>query len=1554
MRNKNKYKGNRNVLGKIEILTLVALGTMSVSGTFAYASIKQAADNNIDNSGSIVTPDIDSGDTEDDSQTALGYILNDILSAKSLNIKNLDIVANPGSATTQATISLSSLGVDLSKISSTSVSAQGDMKVSFGGYEESTLKNTVNTSMHFALEDLTTLYLSAFSGNYRLSAPRTIAQVSSLIKKFTPASSDKSNATSTNNTDIMAIVEKVKDILAGSDTKVGLKVIENSDNIDITINDLSFGETGKTITIISGLHIKLGYKGTYSESDSSKLTGATLTSLEVGSKNEPLKIQQQYNGNTVNDVLTSLYISAIGSDDNPAIVVDKTNGLSLNDHSSYVDMTDPNQSIFSTIGDIFMKNSDGTKIMAKANIGLEVDIDNKDNSDFMNFDGCLKLDASNVSQFLSSSKMYLEVNNTKKTSDTSETLDSLKVYYGGGSEGAAYINFDDSYKVKIDNTASSSLIDYMKDGNGKQAIANIADQLASALNSIPTDAVKEGAQTGDVQSTIDKVAELIYKQTGKLPTDDLNSLIKFTYTGSTDNTGKFVFALRKDLLGMKSQLSNDDTDWMTVTINLTTDKVNVVDGEIDSSYSGRIKNIVVSGIDVNEKQVSVKIELSSLTDVAINSEAFTSDNTYVSINGTVGIIKTVGNYFVTKKGGVNYTLTYLPEKEDESSFGLNGSIGVDLSEVDKINQLSNSNGVLGLQNSQFYFSSTVATTNATDTTKNHSRQLDVSYQKTGSNRNLYFSYDDVFKNYISNASISDICSVLDKKTSTQNKSASTSLVEMDKVLSTLGVSTKFQNDLKKIKEDKTLSNLKSFLSVKQGESDNIVILSLNTGYIFEGSSLANKVSSIEVKFDASTEQFNSITVGGYRTSGNALLEFKVDFTDFDSTKQISDTSAYQEIKDATSIFNSFYNLPTTLDEYGLNINASLEDTTKNQLVLGLDSGLVIDRTHNNYDGAVILSHPSLSNLDGKNETAKQKIEFAYDSMTKTDTGYESVDDPTFVAEYNDRMHIKLGSSSVKDLVSTISDDKSTHYLLEALTSLESVSTSLPINSAIENKDASVLLENRLINKVEFKDSEDAIVITMYSKIFNDTASDTDLVTVKIEYTDSTTNSECKLNKVSLSDLTIKGGKKIDASISLTENYEDTLNNVVKNAGGSETTFNVAKPSDTSVSFVDLADFNDLIKSGMDTTNFNYYSLKGNLSIDLTAWIQTSQIDIDQLSFDLSINYTLFLADGKAYMDLYVERDNGKFVDFKIANDYVYVVSSNVFGSDENDNNYKAYRMQTSDAKNEIAYLALTEMLDIDSKIAGRTLMAQLYNAMDNKKSDETTKTEEESTNTTTSSTSLPLTLGLSDDFSSILSQTAIKTSVGSNVEGESLDMWSIVLNPNSIMTDTSDLKKLLSFGETRLDIYNMAIRSQDENNNWVRTSTPLYGLKFKTSIDVLPNTYSNSNPVLRLGFNLSLHANYSNNTDGYGVITDDDFKSIKNGTKEASNNVENSISNYFASTNAIDNAVSGDYKISGKTLKSKELYDFSSGKLVQFYNDYELVDNNAIVYTNDFSTYYKN
>ncbi len=1554
MRNKNKYKGNRNILGKIEILTLVALGTMSVSGTFAYASIKQAADNNIDNSGSIVTPDINSGDTEDSSQTALGYILNDILSAKSLNIKNLDVVANPGSATTQATISLSNLGVDLSKISSTSISAQGDMKVSFGGYEESTLKNTVNTSMHFALEDLTTLYLSAFSGNYRLSAPRTIAQVSSLIKKFTPASSDKSNSTSTNNTDIMAIVEKVKDILAGSDTKVGLKVVENSDNIDITINDLSFGETGKTITIISGLHIKLGYKGTYSESDSSKLTGATLTSLEVGSKNEPLKIQQQYNGNTVNDVLTSLYISAVGSDDNPAIVVDKTNGLSLNDHSNYVDMTDPNQSIFSTIGDIFMKNSDGTKIMAKANIGLEVDIDNKDNSDFMNFDGCLKLDASNVSQFLSSSKMYLEVNNTKKTSEASEILDSLKVYYGGGSEGAAYINFDDSYKVKIDNTASSSLIDYMKDGNGKQAIANIADQLASALNSIPTDAVKEGAQTGDVQSTIDKVAELIYKQTGKLPTDDLNSLIKFTYTGSTDNTGKFVFALRKDLLGMKSELSNDDTDWMTVTINLTTDKVNVVDGEIDSSYSGRIKNIVVSGLDVNEKQVSVKIELSSLTDVTINSEAFTSDNTYVSINGTVGIIKTIGNYFATKKGGVNYTLTYLPEKEDESSFGLNGSIGVDLSEVDKINQLSNSNGVLGLQNSQFYFSSTVATTNATDTSKNHSRQLDVSYQKNGSDRNLYFSYDDVFKNYISNASISDICSVLDKKTSTQNKSASTSLVEMDKVLSTLGVSTKFQNDLKKIKEDKTLSNLKSFLSVKQGESDNIVILSLNTGYIFEGSSLANKVSSIEVKFDATTEKFNSITVGGYRTSGNALLEFKVDFTDFDSTKQISDTSAYQEIKDATSIFNSFYNLPTTLDEYGLNINASLEDTTKNQLVLGLDSGLVIDRTHNNYDGAVILSHPSLSNLDGKNETAKQKIEFAYDSMTKTDTGYESVDDPTFVAEYNDRMHIKLGSSSVKDLVSTISNDKSTHYLLEALTSLESVSTSLPINSAIENKDASVLLENRLINKVEFKDSEDAIVITMYSKIFNDTASDTDLVTVKIEYTDSTTNSECKLNKVSLSDLTIKGGKKIDASISLTENYEDTLNNAVKNAGGSETTFNVAKPSDTSVSFVDLADFNDLIKSGMDTTNFNYYSLKGNLSLDLTAWIQTSQIDIDQLSFDLSVNYTLFLADGKAYMDLYVERDNGKFVDFKIANDYVYVVSSNVSGSDENNNNYKAYRMQTSDAKNEIAYLTLTEMLDIDSKIAGRTLMAQLYNAMDNKKSDDTTKTDEESADATTSSTSLPLTLGLSDDFSSILSQTAIKTSIGSNVEGESLDMWSIVLNLNSIMTDTSDLKKLLSFGETRLDIYNMAIRSQDENNNWVRTSTPLYGLKFKTSIDVLPNTYSNSNPVLRLGLNLSLHANYSNNTDGYGVITDDDFKSIKNGTKEASNNVENSISNYFASTNAIDNAVSGDYKITGKTLKSKELYDFSSGKLVQFYNDYELVDNNAIVYTNDFSTYYKN
>lgn len=1551
MKKSNKYKGNRSILHKVELLTLIAIGTMSVSGSFAYASIRQAAnDTNISSDGGIVIPDTDDDSgtsTEDNSQSALGYILNGILSSKSLNIKNLNIVANPGSATTQATLSLSNLGLDLSEISSTNLSAQGDLAVSFGGYEDSTYKNTLTTSMHFALEDLTTLYLSAFSGNYRLSAPRTIAQVSTLINKFTPSSSDKSSQTSNNNTEIVEIIDKIGSILSGSDTNVGLKVVENSDNIDITINDLVFGETGKTQTIISGLHIKLGYKATYDENDSSKLTDATLTSLEVGSQSEPIKIQQQYNGSEVYDSLASLYISATGSDDNPAIVVDSQNGLTLSDHSSYTDMTDPNQSIFSTIGDIFMKDSDGSKIMAKANIDLSVDVLNSDNSNYINFDGSLKLDASNVSQFLSSSKMLLEVNNTKKAltaEEKDETLDFLKVYYAGGSEGAAYVNLDDDYKVKIDNTASSSLVDYISNGNGKTAISNIIDQLSSTLNAVPTDTVKEG----NTQETIDKIAEYIYKQTGKLPTDDLNSLIKFTYSSTSEKEGQFVFALRKDLLGMKSELSNDDTDWMKVTINLTTDDLTISNGGIDESYSGRIQNIVVSGIEVGGKNISITIGLSSLTDVTIDPSTFTSDSTYVSINGTVGIIKTLGDYFVTKKGGVTYNLTYLPEKEDESSFGLSGAIGVDLSEVGTFSQLSDSNNVLGLKNSQFYLTSNISTTNTIDTSKNHSRQLDVSYQKNDSTRNLYFSYDDCFKNYVSDASISDICSILDSKLSTQSSSASTSLIDMNKIVSALGVSTKFQDDLKKIKEDKTLSTLKSFLSVKQGDSSDIVILSLNTGYIFEGSSLANAISSIEVEFNASADEFKSIKVSGYRTSGNALLDFTLNFGDFDTTKQVSDFTSYEEIKDATAIFNSFYNLPTTLDNYGLNISASINDSTKNSLVFGLDSGLVIDKTHNNYDGAVILSHPSLSNLDGNNTTAKQKIEFAYDSMTKTDTGYESVDDPTFVAEYNDRMHIKLGSSSVKDLVSTISNDKSTHYLLEALSSLEGVASSLPISTTIESKDASLLLENRLVKKVEFNDTEDKIILTMYSSIFNSNASSDDVVTVTIEYTDS---SDAKLNKISLSNLTLSGGKEINASISLEQNYDGTLNNAVKNAGGTETTFNVAKPSDSTVSFVDLSDFNDLIKSGMDTTNFNYYSLKGNVSLDLTAWLQTNQINIDQFSVDLDIKYTLFLADGKAYMDLYIERDNGNFVDFKIANDYVYVVSSNTSGSVENNNTYKAYRMTASDAKDEILYLALTETLDIDSKIAGKTLMAQLYNGINKK---ESTTSESTTTSETSSSSSLPLTLGLSDDFSSLLSQSTIKTSIGSNIDGESLDMWSIVLNLNSMLTDESDLKSIVSFGDTRLDVYNMAIRSQDENNNWVRTSTPLYGLKFKTSIDLLPDTYGSSLPVCRVGLNLSLHANYSNSEDGYGVIDNDTFNSIKDGSKTASNNVENSISNYFASINAINNDVSGDYKIVSKTLKSKELYDFTSSSLIQFYNDYEIVDNNAIVYTSNYSSYYKN
>ena len=61
---------------KAEILTLVALGTMSISGSFAYVSVKNAEKDN-GNNGSILTPDIDRDD-DDSSHDALSYILNNM------------------------------------------------------------------------------------------------------------------------------------------------------------------------------------------------------------------------------------------------------------------------------------------------------------------------------------------------------------------------------------------------------------------------------------------------------------------------------------------------------------------------------------------------------------------------------------------------------------------------------------------------------------------------------------------------------------------------------------------------------------------------------------------------------------------------------------------------------------------------------------------------------------------------------------------------------------------------------------------------------------------------------------------------------------------------------------------------------------------------------------------------------------------------------------------------------------------------------------------------------------------------------------------------------------------------------------------------------------------------------------------------------------------------------------------------------------------------------------------------------------------------------------
>jgi hypothetical protein len=1551
--NPKKGRKTSSKFRKISIIALVSLLSFSISGTTVYLSMQNSSKGNADDN--VVVPDdndINGGGTSNE-ESNFSKTMGKVMDSSEIYVAELDVVVNPGSSTNACTIKLKNVDVDLSKINSSIFSLSANLEIVYGKFDQ---------SMTIAIEDDTYAYISYLSGNFRVAAPKTIDDAVKTLQGIGVTMPSISGG----STSVSSIITKVTDVLK----KVEVTGDATHD-FDINLGSLTIDST-----TLANLDVKMH------SDDNNNLTG-----LEVGSLATPVTVSQAYTSTdaagtstTSSEKLLSFYLSTsvpTGSTLTQAVTLDYRSYVAV-DASKYTDVTDPNSSVFTSIAKIFSVDTNGI-VSAKANIGLGIGLDkiNTDNttSAFMSFDGGVAVDSSDVSKLLSNSKFLLTLNNRKTAnttgSEVADPMDTLKAYYEGGSTGAAYINLNDSIKAQIPDATSKELIDYVADADGGQkAITVIASQLGKTLDSLPIDEIKQAAKDKKVtNSVITKISDFIVDYTGKA-NDALNGMT-FTYD-STKNA--FIFTIASSAIGLTTEEA--DKYIITATVNL-----NTTAGALDTTSSKGISSIVVSGLKVNGLAVSVTLAPKAVSEMptmsfsgVFGTDAKTSD--YASFEPATGIFRTLGNYVANKKGQVNYSLTFLDKTSDtatKASYIASGTIGVDMTKVTSIQSFNgkdangNATGIdTDLAAGNYYLGMTM---NTGDGTLSH--DVKIAYQEadsTSGKHNLYLSYNDVFKNYVSDASMSDIITILNQKTGTTN--SSDGLAAMENVLSLLKANQTFIDDLKAVETNHTIKGLTSFVGLANGvNADGTadttkLVLTLNTDKIFTGTSLFGQLNALTITIDTDVttdadgnplHSLASIEVTGLVASPD-VLNFKMTFPTADKfiATTVTDTTGYTEIVDASSIVNAFYNLPTQLKTYGLKIDADMTQTDKTKTnekgeydtssLFSIGGTVKVDGDNGYYGGTVHLYHDSLANI-GTSNTAKadQKIEFQY--KTKDDAG-TAIDNPQFVAEYNDRMHILMHKNTVKDLINTVSEDTKSHTLLESLDTVQNVTNGLPIVQAIADKNPSLLLKYQYVYKVSFDDKANTITLYLDRTLFDKTAKahdDSDAATMTITY-DDTTGKTPSLTSVKLNTTinTVTGyttstdanGNSVvtpvsDSTTVATTNTISAMMSFVPYANVEVPT--VATTDDgKSGLFIDLdsAAIKTLLKSGVETTDYNYYNIAGNANIDLTANLdEDSSLKLEQYSFDLGLNLTFFIADNTVYTDINVNngqkastQDGYSDTEFRISGESVYVSkTSRSKGTNASDTDgaltSKNYKTTKAEVKSNWTYFVLSETLDIDSKVAGRTLMAQLYKALGGL-TDSTSSTQ---------TTNANFNLGLKDDFSGLISSLTHTTT------SKATNKYSAVFDLGSLLSDTSDLKDILSFGSGELDLYDQTVTASDGT-----ISNPFYAVGFNMNVGVVPYTKSVSGAdttvnLLNASVKASLHSRADN--DMWTATTTDEVQNVKN-TKMGTFFKYISTFDSYAKTNNLAN-----YDITSYTLKTKELYDFTNWKLTQFTNDYVINDN---------------
>lgn len=1052
---------------------------------------------------------------------------------------------------------------------------------------------------------------------------------------------------------------------------------------------------------------------------------------------------------------------------------------------------------------------------------------------------------------------------------STETLNDLYAYHYNET---TYLKFNNLIKAKVTDTSLSEMFTYISEGSGSKAIEDVSSDLNMVLGSLDITALTNGDFT-TLQGLLDS-------------TD--------TYIDYDDTANAFVLSIDGKYLGVSEG---------ALTIIVTT------------NGAKGVKTITVNGLKINDETLSIKLNVQKSTDFDV-----IEDSEYSDFKGGMPIFKTILDLIGEKKFVANYSLTFNDKIEDGTESNYNnitatGSLGADLSNVSTSKLLDT------VSDGSYYLSMKAYTAKS-----NYSHNLDMVYQ----NQNLYFGYDalnsvdankskTIFKNYISHAQLGEMKTVLNSKT---ESNVSTALVDTDTILSLLGTSDSFNSDLEKLKKG-SLKGLESFLKIETKDDDIVVTLDLSK--VFKDNSLIGKnISAITLTLNNSTKDdelvFEDIEISTVISSTQSF-SFKLSFEEYKDFT-ITDISSYTELTEVSKLTKAFYSLATDSKKYGVKVSAEyrntlLENQTDYETNIVLDGGCKYDFTSDEplMNGYLDITHPyvALNGLTASKTSAKQNIKFDYQSSTNAD----GAKDNQFTADYNDKMHILMHSSTVSDVVSVASSISETNLLTRLLDTSSSVASSMPIKDVIALKAPSILLDYPYINEVKIDESANTLTLKIDKRLFN-LDKEGDYVSIVLSYSDGDDPRITSL-EVSISnsgDTICKGKIELVSydSVSDTKVFEYNEDNKSK--------------------FVDLDGFSSLTKMMINTTEFNYYHLSGTLNLDLSLFNGETQtpINLDSYCFDLNINLDVYVKDQEVYTYLSIQVGDEEMGDanfyvteYAFKDGYVYIDNTRVdkvySATDETITktvSSLAYKVTEEEFKSNILYYFVSLGLDIDDRIAGKTIMANIYKAM----AEEKDEGEENPTDATSLTDDLKI--DLSSDFSSLFTAGAIYN--------KQKQKFTFDLDLNSILKVSLGDDSILSFSSTYLKLYHQTYTFEDGS-----TFTPFYALQLSTEVSLLDD-------LAKVSLKGQFISSASNGDLLFIDETNEEDKAL----------IDNKMSRFNSLTSYLDKNIQTASSISSIDIKYKNAIDLTTYELTKFANDYAVVTTGDVIsYSISYDDYVK-